>query len=83
MKRKRFEKLMMGRYGKAPRDLRDAVRTVIEIRRCVELDHNVYCVYDKNHDVFRAVTVYPYKEMLERIEAEKPVISYGIEMGEP
>lgn len=72
MKRKRFEKLLMGRYGKHAREARDTVRELIEIRRHL----GVVTLYDVATHTFVTPAFYPYKEILERIESGKPAIGF-------
>lgn len=79
MKRKRFEKLLMGRHGKQAREARDAVREMIEYRRTVEGYGGVVAFYDVATHAFVTPVFYPYKEMLERIESGKPPIGYSTE----
>lgn len=76
MKRKRFEKLLMGRCGKHAREARDTVRELIEIRRAIEGHLGVVAFYDVATNTFVTPVFYPYKEMLERIESGKPAIGF-------
>lgn len=76
MKRKRFEKLLMGRHGKRAREARDTVRELIEIRRATEGYWGVIAFYDIATHTFVKPVFYSYKEMLERIESGKPAIGF-------
>ena len=77
MKRKRFEKLLIGRHGKSAREVKDAVREMIEIRRAAERCPEVFLFYDIATHAFVTPVFCPYKEMLERIESGKSAIGFA------
>lgn len=47
MKRKRFEKLMISQHRSQARDIRQAVRTVIELRHYSDGNKGILMVYNK------------------------------------
>ena len=47
MKRKRFEKLMISQHKSQARDIRQAVRTIIELRHYSEGHKGILMVYNK------------------------------------
>lgn len=47
MKRKRFEKLMISQHKSQARDIRQAVRTIIELRQYSEGHKGILIVYNK------------------------------------
>ena len=62
MKRKRFEKLMISQHKSQARDIRQAVRTIIEGNK------GVLMVYNEKAECFTEATLYPYDEMYARIQ---------------
>lgn len=77
MKRKRFEKLLMGRHGMSPRAVRESMQNLIELRRRTEQVRGLLFVHEVETGKFGCVKFYSYKEMLDRYEHDKPVV--GIE----
>lgn len=47
MKRKRFEKLMISQHRSQARDIRQSIRTIIELRHYSEERKGVLMVYDE------------------------------------
>ena len=68
MKRKRFEKLMISQHKSQARDIRQAVRTIIELRHYSEWNKGILMVYNKKTERFMEATLYPYGEMYARIQ---------------
>ena len=68
MKRKRFEKLMISQHRPQARDIRQAVRTVIELRHYSDGNKGILMVYNKKTGRFMTATLYPYGEMYARIQ---------------
>ena len=68
MKRKRFEKLMISQHKSQARDIRQAVRTIIELRHYSEGNKGVLMVYNEKAECFTEATLYPYSEMYARIQ---------------
>lgn len=64
MKRKRFEKLMISQHKSQARDIRQAVRTIIELRHYSEGNKGVLMVYNEKAECFTEATLYPYDEMM-------------------
>lgn len=53
MKRKRFEKLMISQHKSQARDIRQAVRTIIELRHYSEGNKGVLMVYNEKAEALR------------------------------
>ena len=68
MRRKRFEKLMISQHKSQARDIRQAVRTIIELRHYSEENKGILLVYNKKAGRFMTATLYPYGEMYARIQ---------------
>lgn len=68
MKRKRFEKLMISQHKSQARDIRQSVRTIIELRHYSEGNKGVLMVYNEKAEYFTEATLYPYDEMYARIQ---------------
>lgn len=77
MKRKRFEKLLMGRHGMSPRAARESTHNLIEARRRAEQVHGNLFLCEKETGMVGRAKFYSYKKMLDLYEHNKPVI--GIE----
>lgn len=58
MKRKRFEKLMISQHKSQARDIRQAVRTIIELRHYSEGNKGVLMVYNEKAECFTEATLY-------------------------
>lgn len=74
MKRKRFEKLLISQHKSQARDIRQAVRSLIELRHYSEEKKGVVVVYDKKSDCFTELEMRPYGEMYDRIVKGKRAI---------
>mgnify|MGYP007039095779 CR=1 FL=1 len=74
MKRKRFEKLLISQHKSQARDIRQAVRSLIELRHYSEEKKGVVVVYDKESDCFTELEMRPYSEMYDRIVKGKRAI---------
>lgn len=74
MKRKRFEKLLISQHKSRARDIRQAVRSLIELRHYSEEKKGVVVVYDKKSDCFTELEMRPYSEMYDRIVKGKRAI---------
>lgn len=57
MKRKRFEKLMISQHKSQARDIRQAVRTIIELRHYSEGHKGILMVYNKKVECFTEATL--------------------------
>ena len=68
MKHKRFEKLMISQHKSQARDIRQSVRTIIELRHYSEGNKGVLMVYNEKAECFTEATLYPYDEMYARIQ---------------
>lgn len=68
MKRKRFEKLMISQHKSQACDIRQAVRTIIELRHYSDGNKGIPIVYNKKTGRFMMATLYPYGEMYARIQ---------------
>ena len=68
MKRKRFENLMISQHKSQARDIRQAVRTIIELRHYSEGNKGILMVYNEKAECFTEATLYPYGEMYARIQ---------------
>lgn len=74
MKRKRFEKLLISQHKSQARDIRQAVRSLIELRHYSEEKKGVVVVYDKKSDCFTELEMRSYSEMYDRIVKGKRAI---------
>ena len=68
MKRKRFEKLMISQHKSQARDIRQAVRTIIELRHYSDGNKGILMAYNKKTGRFMTATLYSYGEMYARIQ---------------
>ena len=76
MKRKRFEKLMISQHRSQARDIRQSIRTIIELRHYSEERKGILMVYDEKNECFMEAKLYPYSEMLARIKRGKRAIGH-------
>ena len=67
MKRKRFEKLLISQHKSQARDIRQSIRSLIELRHYSEEKKGIVAVYDKKSDGFTELKMRPYDEMYDRI----------------
>lgn len=68
MKRKCFEKLMISQHKSQARDIRQSVRTIIELRHYSEGHKGILMVYNEKAECFTEATLHPYGEMYARIQ---------------
>ena len=68
MKRKRFEKLMISQHRSQARDIRQSIRTIIELRHYSEERKGILMVYNEKAECFTEAKLYPYSEMLARVK---------------
>lgn len=77
MKRKRFEKLLIGRHGMSPRKVRESTQNLIELRRRSDDVRGDLFAYNAKTGKVGYVKFYSYKETLNRYEQGKPVVGIG------
>ena len=61
MKRKRFEKLMISQHKSQARDIRQSVRTIIELRHYSEGHKGILMVYNEKSRVFHGGKAVPLR----------------------
>ena len=74
MKRKRFEKLLISQHKSQVRDVRQSVRSLIELRHYSEGRRGVLMVYDEKNECYTELKVRSYSEMYDRIVKGKRAI---------
>lgn len=68
MKRKRFEKLMISQHKSQARDIRQSIRTLIDLRHYSEEYKGILIVYNEKTERFMEAKLHPYSEMYARIQ---------------
>ncbi len=68
MKRKRFEKLMISQHKSQARDIRQAVRTIIELRHYSEGHKGILMVYNEKAECFYGGHAVPLRRNVCRIQ---------------
>lgn len=67
MKRKRFEKLLISQHKSQARDVRQSIRSIIELRRYSEEHKGILMVYDEKNNCYTELKMRPYSDMFDRI----------------
>lgn len=73
MKRKRFEKLVMGRFGIPARAVRHGTRQIIDLRRLADRANDVL-VFDESTGRWKYMKIRPYAEMFDRMRKGRAAI---------
>lgn len=76
MTRKRFEKLMISKNRSQARDIRQSICSLIQMRHYSETHKGILMVYDEKNECFMEAKMYPYSEMLARIERGEKAIGH-------
>lgn len=65
MKRKRFEKLLISQHKSQARDVRQSIRSIIELRRYSEEHKGILMVYDEKNNCYTELKMRPYSDMFD------------------
>lgn len=74
MTQKRFEKLLISQYSSQARDIRQSIRSIIELRHYSERNKGILIFYNEKNERFAEFKLYSYGEMYARIHRGQSVI---------